>query len=317
MRALRIGTVWPLDDDGAAPAVEAEALRALVVRVAATHGWGLGAAEPTGGTGWAGLTWLGEVSDDAAAPPGTAAGHAPAVTTLRAAAATLGADVAVTTGPLASEGPALVVTDVDSTFVDAEAIDLLAARAGALDAVAALTERAMRGELDFAESLRERVATLAGLPGAVLDEVRAHMALMPGSRELVAALHARGTPIGLVSGGFAELVVPLAAELGIDLVRANHLELGPSRELTGRTRAEVVDARVKARTLREWARATGADPARVVAVGDGANDLDMIAAAGIGIAFCAKPLVRERADATVSFPRLDAVLGLLGLGAPR
>lgn len=226
-------------------------------------------------------------------------------------ATALGVDVAVVSGPLATAPPALVVTDVDSTLITAEVIELLAAHAGTREQVAAVTERAMRGELDFAASLRERVATLAGLEAAVVDEVRASVELMPGARELVEEVHASGGRVGVVSGGFAEVVEPLAAELGIAHVAANRLEVEDGR-LTGRTTGPVVDRAAKARHLREWAAADGVPLERTLAVGDGANDLDMLQAAGLGVAFCAKPVVVEQAGAAVGFPRLDAVLALTG-----
>lgn len=203
----------------------------------------------------------------------------------------------------------LIVTDVDSTFFREEVIELIAEHAGTRDEVAAVTERAMRGELDFAASLRERVATLAGVPVTALDEVRAAVELMPGARELVAECHARGWEFGLVSGGFAEIVEPIASELGIELVRANRLEVAGG-VLTGRTIGPVIDREAKAATLREWAEKLGIPLEQTVAVGDGANDLGMIAIAGVGVAFNAKPVVREQAPHAIE-GRLDAVLDLL------
>ncbi|MHB1287758.1 phosphoserine phosphatase SerB [Georgenia sp.] len=230
---------------------------------------------------------------------------------LRGVATALGVDAAVTAGALAAAGVGLLVMDVDSTLITAEVIELLAAHAGTQEQVAAVTGRAMRGELDFAASLRARVATLAGLDVGVLDAVRAAVELTPGVRELVDAVHVVGGRVGVVSGGFAEVVGPLASALGVDHAVANTLEVSGGR-LTGRTTGPIVDRAAKERSLRAWARADGVPLDRVVAVGDGANDLDMLAAAGLGVAFCAKPVVVERADAAVSFPRLDAVLGLLG-----
>ncbi|PFG42962.1 phosphoserine phosphatase [Isoptericola jiangsuensis] len=201
----------------------------------------------------------------------------------------------------------LVVTDVDSTFLTQEVIELIAEHAGTRDEVAAVTERAMRGELDFAASLRERVATLAGLPVTVLDAVRDAVVLMPGAAELVAEVHRRGWEFGLVSGGFAEILEPLAAEHGITRWRANRLEVADGL-LTGRTVGPVVDRAYKEATLREWAAELGLPLEATVAVGDGANDLDMIGAAGVGIAFAAKPVVREQAPYSLDGPRLDDVL---------
>jgi len=203
----------------------------------------------------------------------------------------------------------LVVTDVDSTFITAEVIELLAERAGSAERVAQVTERAMRGEIDFATSLHERVATLAGLPVSVFDEVRAEVELSPGARELVTELQARGWPLGLVSGGFAEVVEPLAAALGIEHVRANRLEVADGR-LTGRVTGEIVDRAGKERALREIARLLDIPLERTVAIGDGANDLDMLRAAGLGIAFNAKPLVCAEVDFEVT-GRLDAVLDII------
>jgi phosphoserine phosphatase len=198
--------------------------------------------------------------------------------------------------------------DVDSTLITQEVVELLAARAGSRAEVAAITERAMRGELDFTASLRARVATLAGLPTTVFAEVLAEIEVTPGAVELLAELDRRGWHVGLVSGGFVEVVGPLAERLGIPRFHANALEVEHGA-LTGRVAGEVVDRAVKARTLRAWAAALGVPADRTVAIGDGANDLDMLAEAGFGIAFDAKPVVREQADAAVD-GRLDAVLDL-------
>ncbi|WP_129787260.1 phosphoserine phosphatase SerB [Promicromonospora panici] len=203
----------------------------------------------------------------------------------------------------------LIVTDVDSTFFRQEVIELIAEHAGTREEVAAVTERAMRGELDFAASLRERVATLAGVPVEALDKVRAAVELTPGAKELVAECQARGWAFGLVSGGFAEIVEPIAAELGIELLRANRLEVADG-VLTGRTVGPVIDREAKAATLREWAAALDIPLAHTVAVGDGANDLGMIEIAGVGVAFNAKPVVRAQAPHSIE-TRLDAVLDLL------
>ena len=221
-------------------------------------------------------------------------------------------DIAVAPAGLARMGSRLVVMDVDSTFIQQEVIELLAAKCGREAEVAAVTERAMRGELDFAESLRARVAVLAGLDATVLDQVRDEIVLTPGARTLVRTLKRLGDTVALVSGGFIEIVGPLAAELGIDHALANALEVADGK-LTGRVTGDIVDRAGKARALRQFAAEAELPLSRTVAIGDGANDLDMLAAAGLGIAFNAKPVVREQADASVTVPYLDSVLFLLGI----
>ncbi|GAA1410866.1 phosphoserine phosphatase SerB [Oerskovia paurometabola] len=204
----------------------------------------------------------------------------------------------------------LVVMDVDSTLITQEVVELLADHAGTRDLVADVTERAMRGEIDFAESLRERVATLAGVPVSAFEDVLEKVTLTPGATELVAELQRRGWTVALVSGGFEEIVAPLAARLGITHFRANRLEVEDGR-LTGRTTGPVIDRATKEATLRDLAAAEGVDMTDTVAIGDGANDLDMIGAAGIGIAFAAKPVVVAQAPYSVPGPRLDAVLEII------
>lgn len=223
-----------------------------------------------------------------------------------------GVDIAVAPAGLARRGRRLVVMDVDSTLIQDEVIELLAAHAGRAAEVAAVTEAAMRGELDFAESLRQRVAVLEGLPATVLDEVRAAVRLTPGARTLVRTLKRLGFTVAVVSGGFIEVVGDLARELGIDHARANRLEIVDGK-LTGRVVGDIVDRAGKARALRSFAEQEGLPLSRTVAIGDGANDLDMLEVAGLGIAFNAKPVVREQADTAVNVPYLDAVLFLLGI----
>ena len=221
-------------------------------------------------------------------------------------------DVAVQPGGLHRRAMRLVVMDVDSTLVQDEVIDLLAARAGCAEQVAKLTAAAMGGQLDFAAALRERVALLAGLDQRVLDEVRAELRLAPGARTLIRTLRRLGYRCGIVSGGFVQVIEPLAAELGIDYVAANTLEIR-NGALTGQLAGPVIDRRAKAEALRRFAGWAGVPVSQAVAVGDGANDLDMIAAAGLGIAFNAKQVVRDAADAAVSVPYLDSILYLLGI----
>ena len=223
-----------------------------------------------------------------------------------------GLDIAVAAGGLARRGRRLVVMDVDSTLIQDEVIELLASHAGRDAEVAAVTEAAMRGELDFAESLRERVAALEGLPVSVLDEVRKAVRFTPGARTLVRTLKRLGFTVAVVSGGFIEIVEELARELDIDHAHANRLEVRDGL-LTGKVVGEIVDRAAKAAALRRFAEQEGLPLSRTVAIGDGANDLDMLEAAGLGVAFNAKPVVRDQADTAVNVPYLDAVLYLLGI----
>lgn len=231
---------------------------------------------------------------------------------LSEAAPRLGVDIAVQHAGLDRRGQRLVVMDVDSTLIQDEVIDLLAERAGALTEVAAITERAMRGEIDFAESLRQRVALLAGLPVDVLDDTAKRIRLTPGARTLCRTLHRLGFRVCLVSGGFREVITPLAEVLEVDGLRANALEVRDGL-LTGEVLGPIVDRQGKREALEDFAREFGIPQARTVAIGDGANDLDMLDAAGLGIAFNAKPLVQAAADTTVNAPYLDSVLYLLGI----
>ena len=204
----------------------------------------------------------------------------------------------------------LLVLDVDSTLIRQEVIELLAARAGTVQMVAEITERAMRGELDFAASLAERVATLVGVPEGVFAEVAAEVELTPGAAELVASAQAAGWVVGLVSGGFEEIVSSIAARVGITHFVANRLEVRDGA-LTGRTVGPVVDRNAKAIALKAFAAAEGIDLQRTVAIGDGANDLGMMEVAGLSVAFAAKPVVREAADIAIDGPRLDAAWPLI------
>jgi phosphoserine phosphatase len=233
---------------------------------------------------------------------------------LARAAVAQGIDVAVQRGGLHRRAMRLIVMDVDSTLIQDEVIDLLAARAGCAAEVAKVTAAAMRGELDFAASLHERVALLAGLDAGVLDDVRGELRLTAGARTLIGTLGGLGYKFGIVSGGFVQVIEPLAAELGIGYVSANVLEIAAGK-LTGRLSGPVIDRAGKAAALRRFAADAGVPLSQTVAIGDGANDLDMIAAAGLGVAFNAKPVVRDAADTSLSVPYLDAVLYLLGISS--
>jgi len=233
-------------------------------------------------------------------------------TALAAEAAAQGVDVAVQRSGLSRRAKRLVVMDVDSTLIQDEVVELLAARAGCLGQVAAITAEAMRGERDFAESLRARVALLAGLTEADLAAVRDQVRLTPGARTLVRTLKRLGYQVGIVSGGFTQITDGLAAELALDHTAANTLEVVDGR-LTGRLVGPIVDRAGKADALVRFAAAAEVPLSQTVAVGDGANDLDMLARAGLGIAFNAKPMVRDAADAAVSVPFLDTILYLLGI----
>jgi phosphoserine phosphatase len=236
--------------------------------------------------------------------------------TLRSALATtgseLGVDIAVSPGGLMRFATKLVVMDVDSTLIKQEVIELLGAKAGVQSEIAKITEAAMRGDLDFEASLRARVALLKGLPASVLEDVQSEITLTPGARTLVRTLKKLGHHIALVSGGFEPVITPLATELGIDHIRANNLEVVDGK-LTGALIGPVIDRAGKATALRNFAAEHNIDLDQTIAIGDGANDLDMIAIAGMGIAFNAKPAVKAAADSSVSAPYLDSVLYLMGI----
>lgn len=223
-----------------------------------------------------------------------------------------GVDTAIVPAVLRGAGRKFLIMDVDSTLIQQEVIELLAAYAGKREEVTAVTEAAMRGELDFAQSLHARVAVLAGLPADVVDSVRDEVTLSLGAAELVAAFKEAGHVVAVVSGGFNQILRPIAEGLGLDYWVANELEVADGA-LTGKVIGEVIDRAAKEKYLREWAAKEGIPMEHTIAVGDGANDLDMLGAAGIGVAFNAKPAVRAVADAAVNMPYLDAVRYIAGV----
>ena len=227
-------------------------------------------------------------------------------------AAEQGVDIAVQAANLTRHGMRLIVLDVDSTLIQGEVIEMIAAHAGCRAEVAEVTERAMRGELDFEESLRARVALLKGVPASAIHEVYDSIHLNPGARTMVRTLRRLGYRFAIVSGGFSQITSRLAADLGIHYQRANELEIVDGL-LTGDIVGDVVDRAGKARALREFAAELGIPESATVAIGDGANDLDMLSAAGLGVAYNAKPVVRSQADAAVNVPYLDTIMYLLGI----
>ncbi len=233
-------------------------------------------------------------------------------TMLASEAGRQGIDVAVQPANLQRRGMRLIVMDVDSTLIQGEVIEMLAEHAGYGNEVAEVTEAAMRGDLDFEESLRERVKLLEGVPESAFDAVYDAIELTPGARTLVRILRRLGYRFALVSGGFSQITERLAEDLGIHFSRANELEVVDGK-LTGQIVGDVVDRAGKAQALREFAAELGLDEAAVIAIGDGANDLDMLNAAGLGIAYNAKPVVQDAVDTTVNVPYLDTILYLLGI----
>jgi phosphoserine phosphatase len=233
-------------------------------------------------------------------------------TVLAEEASRQGVDVAVQSADLLRRGMRLIVMDVDSTLIQGEVIEMLAAHAGCEEEVARVTEAAMRGDLDFTESLVARVDLLAGLDAHALDQVYDDLVLAPGARTTVRTLKRLGYRFALVSGGFSQITDRLAADLGIDFSAANELEIVDGK-LTGRVVGEIIDRAGKARALHRFAAEAGVPDAATIAIGDGANDLDMLSAAGLGIAFNAKPLVQQAAHTSVNVPYLDTVMYLLGI----
>jgi phosphoserine phosphatase len=226
--------------------------------------------------------------------------------------AVAGVDIAVERVGIARRAKRLIVFDVDSTLITGEVIEMLADHTGTRAKVEEITAAAMRGELDFAESLRARVAMLEGLDAAVLDEVGAALVLTPGARTTVRTLKRLGYRCGIVSGGFTQVTRHLVDDLELDFAAANTLEVVDGR-LTGRVVGDIVDRAGKARALERFAAEYGVGLNQTVAVGDGANDIDMLSAAGLGIAFNAKPVVAGFADTTLNQPFLDPVLFILGI----
>lgn len=223
-----------------------------------------------------------------------------------------GIDIAVQPGGLQRHARKLVQLDVDSTLIQQEVIELLAAKAGVANEVITITDKAMRGELDFEQSLRARVALLKGLPVSAISEVQQQILLTPGARTLISTLHKLGHTVAVVSGGFIDVIAPLLKELNIKHFKANTLGV-ENGVLTGEVTGQVIDRAAKAAALHEFAALESISMEQTIAIGDGANDLDMIAAAGLGIAFNAKPAVKAAADSSLSQPYLDSVLYLLGI----
>ncbi|MFT3942723.1 MAG: phosphoserine phosphatase SerB [Ancrocorticia sp.] len=242
---------------------------------------------------------------------GSAADLQAVVDELRGPALALGMSCAFITGEIAVDGPRLIVSDVDSTFIRDEVIEMIAAAADVEDHVREITERAMRGELDFAESLRERVACVEGVPTSMFADVAGRVTVTPGAGKLVDATHTRGGKFGLVSGGFHEVVDRFAAPFGVDGILANRFNTADG-QLTGTVDGEIIDREVKARTLIEWAEQFDVPVELTAAMGDGANDLAMMDVAGLSVAFCAKPIVLATADAIVTQPSMEIVIALLG-----
>ncbi len=223
-----------------------------------------------------------------------------------------GIDIAVEQSGLVRRAKRIVLLDMDSTLIQQEVIDLLAERCGVGAEVAAITQSAMRGELDFAESLTARVKLLAGANAEILESVKTSITLTPGARTLIRTLHKLGHKVGVVSGGFLDVIEPLLKELEIDFYRANKLEITDGK-LSGNVLGSIVDKNGKALALREFASAENVTLSQTIAIGDGANDLGMLELAGLGIAFNAKPAVRAAANSSINSPYLDSVLYLMGI----
>ena len=231
---------------------------------------------------------------------------------LGASAKKFGVDIAIQVAGLNRLARKLVVMDVDSTLISQEVIDLLAEKSGVGEQVRIITESAMRGEIDFETSLRKRVSLLSGQHESILQEIKEQITLTPGARTLIRTLKKLGHGVGLVSGGFSQIVEPIAKSLEISNVRSNTLEIIDGL-LTGRLIGPIIDREGKAAALNDFAMKEKISMSNTIAIGDGANDLDMIAAAGLGIAFNAKPKVQEVAQSSINAPYLDSVLFILGI----
>jgi phosphoserine phosphatase len=223
-----------------------------------------------------------------------------------------GIDIAVEQSGLTRRAKRIVLLDMDSTLIQEEVIDLIAEKFGVGAKVVEITDRAMRGEIDFSTSLKQRVALLAGADISILNEVKNEITLTPGARTLIRTLHRLGHKVGVVSGGFLDVIEPLLNELNIDYYRANKLEAKDGK-LTGVITGAIIDREAKANALRDFADKEGVGLAQTIAIGDGANDLGMLEIAGLGIAFNAKPAVRAAADSSINSPYLDSVLYLMGI----
>lgn len=221
-------------------------------------------------------------------------------------------DLAVEQGNGLRSAKRLVMLDMDSTLIVQEVIDLLAAKAGVAEEVSAITQKAMAGEMDFAQSLQARVSLLAGLNESILSEVRGEITLTQGAERLIQTLHLKGHKVGVVSGGFIDVIEPILKELRIDFYQANKLQI-LNGKLTGKLEGEIIDKAAKLKALVAFAKNEGVQMSQTVAIGDGANDLDMIESAGLGVAFNAKPKVAAAAASTISGTDLSAVLLLMGL----
>ena len=223
-----------------------------------------------------------------------------------------GVDIAVQPGGLMRHARKLVLLDVDSTLIQQEVIELLASKAGVNAEVVKITDAAMRGEMDFEQALIARVALLAGLREDAIEQVQKEIVLTPGARTLIRTLQRLGHTVCVVSGGFHNVIDPLLKELNITHYRANTLEIIDGK-LSGKVVGPIIDRAAKAQALKDFAAIEKINIDQTIAIGDGANDLDMIAMAGLGIAFNAKPAVKAVADSSVSAPYLDSVLYLLGI----